>query len=143
MLKNIERNRFWLLTGIETVILGIFFLYQPGFIADASPFHNAVNILDDTFPATVLVIVGTFTVIASCFTLVPNWHRFNVTVLQFVWTLYAVAFLIRDINDPRPPMIGIPTILMWAIVVRIFAESRWGDPGDTELVGGDPKRKTR
>ena len=145
MLQNMRRNRFWLITGIETLLLGVFFLYAPGFIADISPFHSAVNVLDDTFPAILLLLLGGFTVVSSCFQMKPDWHRVNVFVLQFAWTLYAAGFLVRDLSQPHPPLIGLSTIVFWGIVVRIYLESRWGDPGDADLQRsrGEEQRMTK
>lgn len=145
MLQNMRRNRFWLVTGIETFFLGTFFLYAPDFIHDASPFHSVVNVLDDTWVSIVLLIIATFTIVSSCFQLQPDWHRINVFVLQFAWTLYATGFLVRDINDPHPPLVALSTILFWGIVVRIYLESRWGDPGDADLkiVRGEGQRLTK
>lgn len=143
MLHNAACNRFWLLTGLETIALGVFFMLAPNYIHDGGPFHSAVMWLDDPIPVLILLSVGFFTVILSCFDMNPNWHRGNIIALQAIWSIYAAAFLIRDLNDPRPPMVGLATILFWAIVLRIYVEGLVGEPGDKDLErrGGERRMK--
>lgn len=140
LLGNAAQHRFWLLTGLETISLGLFFYSTPGYIRDGSPFHSAVNFLDDPLPVLVLLTVGFFTVVTSCFDMRPDLHRLNVVALQFIWTVYAAAFLIHDLNDPMGAHIGIVTILFWAIVVRIFVESLVSEPSDKDLERDEARR---
>ncbi|QFR24071.1 hypothetical protein [Schleiferilactobacillus harbinensis] len=138
--RNVARNRFWAIKGLETMALGIFFMLSPGYMRDVSPFCSAVNYLDDPLPVLILLSVGFFAVISSCFKMEPNWRRGTIVVLQIIWALYAAAFLIRDINDSNPPMVGLATILFWFIVIQIYVEGLAGEPSDNELERGGQKR---
>lgn len=126
MKQNIINNRAWFLTGFETVLLGVFFLFIPD-VLSTKYFSNLFNWLDDTLPAIFLIVVGTFTVINSAFEVEPNWHQANVFLLEFIWVFYTTTFIIRDFQIKNSPYVSLTSILCLSVAARIFFESWLGD----------------
>lgn len=119
----------WLLTGLETIFLGVFFLFIPNSLS-TKYFSNLFIWLDDTLPAIFLIIVGTFTVVNSVFEVEPNWHRMNVFILEFIWSFYTATFVIHDFQLKGRVFISLTSILFFVVALRIFFESWLGDPNN-------------
>ena len=124
MKRNIKHHRFWFITGIETAVLGGFFLFAPNFL-DSGTFRQLFNLLDNTIPAVFLVVIGTFTVINAAFQVEPNWHRMNVSLREFLWAFYAATFLVHDLQGDSKPIVSLTTLLLLTVAIRIFLESWW------------------
>lgn len=133
MKENITKNRVWFLTGFETTLLGVFFLFVPD-ILNSGNFKEIFNLIDNTFPSILLVIIGTFTMINSAFEVEPNWHRANVFILEFIWAFYTATFLVHDIQGSDRSYISLTSILFFSVALRIFLESWLGDKGDKKEV---------
>lgn len=131
MKKNITKNRSWLLTGLETVLLGVFFLFVPD-ILDSGDYRAIFNLFDTTLPAIFLIVVGTFTIVNAAFEVEPNWHRVNVFILEFIWSFYTATFVIHDFQLKGRVFISLISILFFVVALRIFFESWLGDPSDFE-----------
>lgn len=131
MKKNITKNRSWLLTGLETVLLGVFFLFVPD-ILDSGDYRAIFNLFDTTLPAIFLIVVGTFTIVNAAFEVEPNWHRVNVFILEFIWSFYTATFVIHDFQLKGRVFISLTSILFFVVALRIFFESWLGDPSDFE-----------
>ncbi|WP_317695429.1 hypothetical protein [Xylocopilactobacillus apis] len=126
MKHNIIHNRFWFFTGLETLVLGAFFLFAPD-ILDSGELRQFFDVLDTTLPAIFLIVVGTFTVVNSAFEVEPDWHRANVFLLEFIWAFYTAIFVAHDIQGGDRPIISLTSILFCAVSLQIFFESWWGD----------------
>lgn len=131
MKKNITKNRSWLLTGLETVLLGVFFLFVPD-ILDSGDYRAIFNLFDTTLPAIFLIVVGTFTIVNAAFEVEPNWHRVNVFILEFIWSFYTATFVIHDFQLKGRVFISLTSILFFVVALRIFFESWLGDLSDFE-----------
>lgn len=131
MKNNIAKNRVWFITGLETLLLGVFFLFAPDFL-DTGHFKDIFNVLDDTIPSIFLIVVGTFTVVNSAFEVEPDWHRGNVFLLEFLWAFYTATFIFHDIEGGGRPMLTLTSLLLLMESIRIFLESWLGDPSEQQ-----------
>lgn len=125
-MKHIRENRFWIITGLETFVLGLLFALENNFI-DAPPhMPTFVRVVDDPPFAIVLMIIGFYVFVVS------STQRLDIatyTVINFIltsfWTFYFIIFMIHDITGP----FLVPrytTVMTGFIVFRIMGESFLG-----------------
>lgn len=122
MWRYIKQNHFVVISGLETILLGSYLIYVSNLIRRPPIFHHA----QDPYLAILLVIIGTFATVIGIFNL--NWfhaQRIALVTMLMVWTAYFTVFLVNDINSPGP--IGIGTLLIGFVLIRVFAELLWGD----------------
>lgn len=125
MWHSFVKNHFVIETGLETFVLGFYFIYVRDFFVERDRFGPVIHHFADPYIAVALIVVGLF----AMFVGVWDVHRFNagpiaLTAMQAVWTMYFVLFLWHDCNTPGP--VGIGTVLAGAVMIRIFVEARWG-----------------
>jgi len=121
MYRNIKKNRFWLVTAIETLVLGVSFVSVPTF--DSLPW---LSLADDPRLGMLLVAAGIFSIVVSLWDIHWNGARRLMTgILAGLWLGYTVMFVVFDLSSP----VKFPswtTILATAVFVRILAEAGWG-----------------
>lgn len=129
MIENVKKNRMWLVTAIETLILGCLFILTSNFVDDIPHPHigPALRVTDSAPLGIVLVAVGTFC-LAVC---LWDMHRFKarrimVFLLFFVWMLYCIVFTIHDIVGPNR-MPAVITIFAYGVMLHLILEAKWGD----------------
>ncbi|ERL63630.1 hypothetical protein L248_2509 [Schleiferilactobacillus shenzhenensis LY-73] len=81
----------------------------------------------------VIIIFGTIATISSSFKLSPDIHRGVAYAEEALWVFYATIMLMRDLTNPNPPLIGLATIFIVFVAVRLAAEIWIAEPSDTEL----------
>lgn len=122
--KHSIENRFLLLTGLETIILGMYFVTR-SFVFMRPDFLNTLaSHVDDPPFATFLIVIGAFCTFTALFDIQPM-IRWCYGIAEFIWTVYALAFLLQDIEFNGH--IGIATWLMFFIAIRTLFESWAGD----------------
>lgn len=133
MWQNIKLNRFWFLTGLETVALGMFFVAMPDYIPSIDRLGGYLGIFDDNPAAVLIIITGTLGVIVSSFQMSPDIHRGMSYVEEALWTFYATIMLMRDVTNPNQRLIGLATIFIIFVAARIAAEIWIAEPTKSEV----------
>ncbi|WP_421016691.1 hypothetical protein [Furfurilactobacillus cerevisiae] len=120
MLVRFFKNHFWIEQGTETLWMAWYLEYfQNSFAAhDHLWIDSMFGHLDDPWVPMILTAIGIFALIVGIWDL----HRFcarqvMVGSLQFVWTLFAVAFVWHDI---QVGMLGWMTGISIIVCIRIF-----------------------
>lgn len=122
-MRYLRKNHFWFLTGFEVFALGILFLETDDFIGRPPDF---ITNIDAPQIAIALVLVGLYSMIASCGKLKGSVRDIVVFILLFIWSFYFIMFLIHDLAAP----VMIPhfsTVFTFFIVIRILFEAFWSD----------------
>lgn len=125
MWDNFKKNHFISETGVETFILGAYFVYVRDYFVGFHRFAPVFEHFADPYIAIGLVVIGSLSVFVGLW----DVHWFNakrvaLTAMQVIWTVYFVVFLLHDLNMTGPIDIG--TILSGAVMIRIFVEALWG-----------------
>lgn len=136
LLGKLQVNHSWLFVGAETLIVGVYFLAIPGSITGFVPGHFPVDGLDNWFPAVLWVILGVFVIINNLYDVVPDFNRQAAFGLLALWGFYFGMMCARDLNDPRPPVIGLATIFYGVIMLRILVLLLFDDPHKQTRGGG-------
>jgi len=127
-MKNFKLNRSLLMSGIETIMLGAYFVANSFRFARPDFFNTVASHIDDPPFATIAIILGTATVIVSFYNIRPLLSWCYIT-LTFVWMVYASAFLLQNIELWGHPFARLDCWLMYAVAARLIYEA-WA--GDTE-----------
>lgn len=128
MKQNIIKNRMWLVTAIETFILGCLFVLISNFVDDIPrPSFDVLGMFDNPGFGIILIVIGAITfLIALCDIHIFYLRRIMVFLLTFVWSFYFVIFTIHDILGPHD-MPEIITVFAFGMVLRLLVECLWGD----------------
>lgn len=122
-----KRNIFLTLTGLETLVIGVFLSFQRHLIRD-DPNDRLVHVIHhmgDIDWAFILIAIGLITTVIG----MTNYNRHHaetvmMIVLSAVWCAYFVTFLVQDIHFPG--IIGIKTIMTGFVFVQVLVEARYG-----------------
>ena len=119
MLKNINKNRFWLYTGIEMLGIAAYFIWSNRYFEFPPPAREVLSLLEDPVPLLLIAIMAIFVIAWSLF----NWEgyskQFAVGFSMTVMTIYFLGFLVRDCDLHQ---VSMATILLGVIVARIIRE---------------------
>lgn len=128
MWKNVKRNHFMLVTGLETLLLGAYLIYVANVFKEPAPdhFRHVIQHAQDPYIAILLVVVGTLAITVA----VLDVHQFKakrvaLVTMVMVWASYFILFMWHDCHTPGPLKFG--TILIGFVLVRLFVELGWGD----------------
>ncbi|WPC20851.1 hypothetical protein N6G96_05950 [Pediococcus inopinatus] len=125
MYKYIKRNRFLFWRGVESLSLGSFFLSNAFVFARPDFINSIASHLDDPPFATLLILVGSFTVFVAMF----NERQFFSICLALnegIWVIYFIAFAIQDFEARGHMFTSIGTVLSFMVAIQIMAEAFWG-----------------
>ena len=127
-MNNLKLNRSLLMSGLETVMIGVYFVVNSFRFTRPDFFNSLASHIDDPPFATVLIILGTITVIVAIYNIRPliSWCF---VVLTFVWIVYALVFLLQNIELWGHPFARLDCWLMFAVAGRLIFDA-WA--GDTE-----------
>lgn len=128
MWKNVKRNHFTLVTGLETLLLGAYLIYVNNVFKEPPTDHlrHIVQHAQDPYLSIMLVAVGTLAlVVAVLDTNKYRAKRIALVLMVLVWSAYFVLFMWHDLHTPGPLKFG--TLLIGFVLVRLFAELAWGD----------------
>lgn len=125
MWRNIKKNRFIVIKGLETLILGAYLIYVANFFDVDQPFGSIVHHFQDPWLGMLLIVVGSISTFAG----ILNLRRYNVikwclTSMVFVWALYLFVFIAQDVNEPGP--ISLNTIFVFFVLIQLFLDQAWG-----------------
>ncbi|WP_302450873.1 hypothetical protein [Ligilactobacillus animalis] len=123
MLKNIKKNRFWLLKALETYSLALFFIIKRSTgIFDWA--HSPLSVLDDPPFIFALACVGTIALVYALWDVQHLYYKQIMTgTLTFVWLVFFLSFLANDafLNV----YLSFPGIYSFFVLVGIVAEIKW------------------
>lgn len=136
LLAKLQANHSWLFIGFETLTVGVYYTAAPGSISGYMPWHVPVDMLDSWLPAAVWMLLGGFVIVNNLFNVVPDYNRRAALGLLALWGFYFTVMLVRDLNDPHPPTIGIATIFYGIIMLRIVVLLLFDDPHHHAKGGG-------
>jgi len=126
MWKNIKRNHFMLVTGLETLFLGAFLIYVANVFKETDRFHHIIQHAQDPYVSILLIVVGTLAIIVAVLDVRQfRARRMALVAMVMVWSVYFILFMWHDFHTPGPMKFG--TILIGFVLVRLFAELAWGD----------------
>ncbi|GAX07247.1 hypothetical protein IWT25_02601 [Secundilactobacillus pentosiphilus] len=131
MWHNIKKNHFIIISGLETLVLGAYLIYVQHVFTPPRPLPTVemVRIVEhaqDPWIALTLVVVGVLSIITGAWDMNHFYaKRVSLVAMVAVWVTYLVAFTVHDLSNSH--VIGIGTILIAFILIRLFAEALWGD----------------
>lgn len=122
-----KRNIFLTLTGIETIIVGLYLAFERHVFQD-DPNDKFVHVsqhMGDIDWAVILITIG-IVATAIGMTKLSRWHAQSIMmiVLSGLWCAYFVVFLIQDIHFPM--IIQLKTIMAGFVFIQILVEARFG-----------------
>ncbi|WP_155286028.1 hypothetical protein [Lacticaseibacillus zhaodongensis] len=120
LLAKLKANHSWIFIGLETLVVGVYFLACRNSVNGFVPGHIPIGGLDDWFPAVIWILLGGFTIVNNLFDVLPDRNRPTAYLLIGLWGFYFGLMLVRDLNDPHPPVIGMSTIFFGIIMLRII-----------------------
>lgn len=120
MLTRFFKNHFWIEQGFETLWVAWYLEYfQNSFVArDDAWIDSIFSHLDDPWVPMIITFIGAFAIIVGLWDI--HWFRARQLMagsLQFVWTMFALAFIWHDV---QVGMIGWMTGICIMICIRIF-----------------------
>lgn len=123
MLKNIRKNRFWLLKALETYSLAFFFIVKRSTgIFDWA--HSPLSVLDDPPFIFALACVGTIVLVYALWDVRHLYYKQIMTgTLTFVWLVFFLSFLANDAL--LCVYFSFPGIYSFFVLVGIVAEIKW------------------
>lgn len=122
-----KRNIFLTITGLETLLVGIFLGTQKHTLLD-DPHDGFVHIthyMGNVSWSIILITAGLAT-IAIGLSNFDKWHLQSVALILMsaVWCAYFVVFLVQDLHFSQPLHLG--TVLVGMVFLRILVEARYG-----------------
>ncbi|ORJ53917.1 hypothetical protein LBR_08280 [Levilactobacillus brevis] len=126
MQSNVRKNRFLLVTALETILLGAYFIANSFRFGAPDLFNTVASHIDDPPFAAADIVVGTVVLVAALYDIRPliKWCYVAATC---VWTLYAMAFLLQNIEMMGHPFAHLDCWLMFAVAGRTILEAWAGD----------------
>lgn len=126
MRDNVRKNRFLLITAIEMILLGAYFIVNSFRFGAPDIFNTVASRIDDPPFAAAVIIIGTAILVASLYDIRPliRWGHVAATC---VWTVYGMAFLLQNIELLGHPFAHLDCWLMFAVAARIILEAWAGD----------------
>ena len=112
-------NRFWLTKGLETYMLGVYFVFRQDLFEP--PYHSVLNYLDKWPSIIVLLITGTVAVLYALTNSGSQKYRALMSgLITFVWMFFFVSFIIRD--STIQTYISIQTIYAFFVLASTLVE---------------------
>ncbi|CAJ1189369.1 hypothetical protein CPEBRM1_ABPJDJAI_01139 [Companilactobacillus paralimentarius] len=123
-----KENRFWILTSLETIFLGLTFSNPKPYLKPIVGDPSWIGLVDIPPFSLALVLVG-----AVCLTIcLTSLSKFDLSIVTFllslVWIFSSIVFIVHDINMPGF-CIAYPHIdatLSTFVAVRITIEAIFG-----------------
>ena len=112
-------NRFWLTKGLETYMLGVYFVFRQDLFEP--PYHSILNYLDKLPSIIVLLITGTVAILYALTNSGNQKYRALMSgLITFVWMFFFVTFTIRDFTIQT--FISIQTIYAFFVLISTLVE---------------------
>ena len=123
MLKNIRKNKFWLLKALETYSLAFFFIVKRS-TGIFDWIHSPLSLLDDPPFIFLLAVVGTIALVFALWDVKHLYYKQIMTgTLTFVWLTFFLSFCANDAL--REVYLSFPGIYSFFVLVGIVIELRW------------------
>jgi len=135
-LLKVSVNQAWLFIGLETFIVGCYFVFFPDSVTGYTPFHFDVSFMDNAFPAILWITLGVLVMFNKLFTVWPDYTTAYGLMLLGLWGFYASMMIMRDLNDPHPPVIGLSSLFYLVIMLRILVLLLFDDKKRNHRKGG-------
>lgn len=117
---KLKKTHSWVLLGIEMVMVGCYYVAIPNSMTGETPFHIHTDFMDDWYSAIIWIVVGMLVIVNNTFDVMPDLNWLYADIMLFMWGFYGFMMLMRDLNDPHRPFIGITTLFFIVIMVRIY-----------------------
>jgi uncharacterized membrane protein YhaH (DUF805 family) len=102
MIKNINKNRFWLWQAVTTYGLGIIFIINNNVFGAAPPRHTPIEQFDDPAFVFVIGIVGTLALVYTLWDIKHLYYKAIMAgLLTAVWLLFFIVLTLYDIERGR------------------------------------------
>jgi len=102
MMKNINKNRFWLWQSVTTYGLGIIFIINNNVFGAAPPRHTPIEQFDDPVFVFAIGIVGTLALVYTLWDIKHLYYKAIMAgLLTAVWLLFFIVLTLYDIERGR------------------------------------------
>lgn len=126
-----RRSKFLETTGIETLSIGAYLIYQQHYFQDdpRNQFIHLAAHFGDVGWAVALIAIG-FVVTIIGLTGFNRWHAQTVALilLSGLFFAYFVALVMEDVHFDNPVRLG--TLMVGWLFIRTLVEARYGGGGD-------------
>ena len=120
-----RRYNFLVITGVESILVGLSFLIHPIFKDDVTkPILHAFSFFGSSWGSMVLILTGVLLLIAGLL----QTHRYHLDQIVLalgtgVWLAFFMAYLVQDMVNPIGFHFSADTVLIGFVVVRLLVES--------------------
>lgn len=102
MIRNINKNRFWLWQSVTTYGLGIILIINNNVFGAAPPRHTPIEQFDDPAFVFVIGIVGTLALVYTLWDIKHLYYKAIMAgLLTAVWLLFFIVLTLYDIERGR------------------------------------------
>ena len=120
-----RRYTFLIVTGVESILVGLSFLVHPYFKDDATkPVLHAFSFFGGPWGSMILILTGFLLLVVGLL----RTHRYHLDQIVLalgtgVWLALFMAYLVQDMVNPFLPPFSAGTVLIGFVVVRLLIES--------------------
>ena len=120
-----RRYTFLIVTGVESILVGLSFLIHPFFKDDATkPVLHAFSFFGGSWGSIVLILTGIMLLVAGLL----HTHRYYLDKIALalgtgVWLAFFMTYLVQDVFNPFSFNLSTDTVLTGFVVVRLLIES--------------------
>ena len=120
-----RRYTFLIITGVESILVGLSFLVHPTFKDDVTkPVLHAFSFFGSSWGSMVLILTGVLLLVVGL--LKTNRYHLDQIVLALgtgVWLALFMTYLVLDVFNPYNFGFSADTVLIGFVVVRLLVES--------------------
>ena len=120
-----RRYTFLVVTGVESILVGLSFLVHPIFKDDVTkPILHVFSFFGSSWGSTVLILTGVLLLVVGLL----RTHRYHLDQIALalgtgVWLAFFMAYLVQDMVNPLGFHFSAGTVLIGFVVVRLLIES--------------------
>lgn len=120
-----RRYTFLVVTGVESILVGLSFLVHPTFKDDVTkPVLHAFSFFGGPWGSMVLILTGFLLLVIGLL----RTHRYHLDQIVLalgtgVWLAFFMAYLVQDMVNPFQAPFSAGTVLIGFVVVRLLVES--------------------
>ncbi|WP_223877136.1 hypothetical protein [Lactiplantibacillus pingfangensis] len=122
MSKGIRKNYSLLITGVEIIMLGAFFVANSLRFDRPDLLNSLASHIDDPPFASIDIIVGTIIVMVAYFD-IHHLIKWCYAGAAFIWTIYGFAFMLQNVEVMGHAFRRLDCWLMFGIAIRVILES--------------------
>lgn len=120
-----RRYTFLVITGVESILVGLSFLIHPFFKDDVTkPVLHAFSFFGGPWGSLVLILTGILLLVVGLL----QTHRYHLDQIALafgtgVWLAFFMTYLVQDSVTPFGFNLSTDTVLIGCVVVRLLIES--------------------